>query len=145
MGLNMSPLSHPLIKKGIVKMNTMIRKLMLKLWKSEKFVALTFKLIYPIARIFQPPQKLVTPFLKEGQVVADIGCATGFYTTAIAELVGSEGKVYAVDINKKSIQALEKKIMQGGYSNVEPHVSSAADLSFIKDGTIDFVFASGLL
>ena len=141
----MSPLLYPVIKKGVMTMNTMIRKLMLKLWKSEKFVALSFKLIYPIARIFQPPKKLLTPFLKEGQMVADIGCATGFFTTAISELIGSEGKVYAVDMNKKSIQALEKKITKGGYRNIESRVSSASDLSFIKDGTIDFVFASGLL
>ena len=78
-------------------------------------------------------------------MVADLGCATGYFTLALADSVGPEGKVYAVDFNKKSIRALEKKVEKGGYRNIESHASSAADLSFIKDSSVDFVLASGLL
>jgi ubiquinone/menaquinone biosynthesis C-methylase UbiE len=63
----------------------------------------------------------------------------------LAELVGSEGKVYAVDLDKKCIQALEKKADKGGYHNIEAHASSASDVSFIKDKSVDFVIANGLL
>ena len=31
------------------------------------------------------------------------------------------------------------------YCNIEAHASSASDLSFIKDGSVDFVLANGLL
>jgi ubiquinone/menaquinone biosynthesis C-methylase UbiE len=78
-------------------------------------------------------------------VVADLGCSLGYFTIPLAELVGPEGKVYAVDLNKKSIRSLEKKVEKGGYRNIESHASSAADLSFIKDNSVDFVLASGLL
>ena len=78
-------------------------------------------------------------------MVADLGCATGYYAFALAELVGPEGKVYAVDLNKKCIRALEKKVEKGGYRNIESHASSAADLSFVKDRSVDFILASGLL
>jgi ubiquinone/menaquinone biosynthesis C-methylase UbiE len=91
------------------------------------------------------PQKHVEPYVKKGQVVADIGCGSGYYTLALAECVGPEGRVYAVDLNEKAIRNLEKRANKFGYHNIEAHASSATDLSFIKDGSIDFVLANGLL
>ena len=85
------------------------------------------------------------PYVKNGQVVADLGCGSGYYTLALAELVGPEGKVYAVDLGKNCIRALEKKADKGGYHNIEAHASSASDVSFIKDRSVDFVLANGLL
>jgi 2-polyprenyl-3-methyl-5-hydroxy-6-metoxy-1,4-benzoquinol methylase len=99
----------------------------------------------PIRRLFEPPKKLVEPFIRKGQVVADLGCGSGYYTLPLAEIVGSEGKVYAVDLGKNCIQTLEKRADKNGYHNIEAHASSASDLSFIKDRSVDFVFANGLL
>ncbi len=123
----------------------MIQKLMRKLWEAESVIAVGFALLYPIVRIFEPPKRLIEPYVKNGHVATDLGCALGYYTFALADSVGPEGKVYAVDFNKKSIRALEKKVEKGGYRNIESHVSSAADLSFIKDRSVDFVLANGLL
>jgi len=91
------------------------------------------------------PQKHVEPYVKKGQVVADIGCGSGYYTLALAECVGQQGKVYAVDLNEKAIHMLEKKADMLGYHNIEAHTSSATDLSFIEDESINFVLANGLL
>jgi tRNA G37 N-methylase Trm5 len=99
----------------------------------------------PIRRLFEPPQRLVEPFVKKGQVVADLGCGSGYYTLPLAELVGPEGKVYAVDLGEKCIRMLDKKAKKGGYRNIEIHSLSASDVSFIKDRSVDFVFANGLL
>ena len=123
----------------------MIQKLMLKLWGAETFVYFLFRLMDPIIRIFKFPQKFTKPYVNKGQVVADLGCATGYCALALADFVGPEGKVYAVDLNKKSIRALERKIEKRGYHNIEPHASSASDLSFIEDSSVDFILASGLL
>ena len=123
----------------------MIQKLMRKLWEVESVTMVGLALLYPIRKIFEPPKRLIRPYVKEDYVVADLGCASGYYTFALAELVGPGGKVYAVDFGKKNIQALEKKAEKGDYRNIEPHASSAADLSFIKDKSVDFVFANGLL
>jgi len=95
--------------------------------------------------LFEPPHRLIEPYVEKGQVVADLGCGSGYYSLPLADLVGSEGKVYAVDLGKNSIQALEKKADKGRYQNIEAHASSASDLSFIKDKSVDFVFANGLL
>jgi ubiquinone/menaquinone biosynthesis C-methylase UbiE len=99
----------------------------------------------PFRRLFESPRKLVEPYVTNGQVVADLGCGPGFYTLALADLVGPEGKVYAVDSDEKAIQAVEKKADKRGYRNIDTHVSSASDLSFIKDGVVDFILAHGLL
>jgi len=99
----------------------------------------------PIRKRFEPPQRLIGPFVKNGQVVADLGCGSGYYTLALAEVVGPQGKVYAVDLDGKCIRALQKKADKAGYRNIEAHASSAADVSFIKDRSVDFVLANGLL
>src|SRR5690606_37203223 len=39
--------------------------------------------------------------LKTGQVICDMGCGNGFYTSQMAQLVGPEGKVIAVDIQSQ--------------------------------------------
>ncbi len=118
---------------------------MRKLWGADTVISVALRLLYPIARIFDPPERFIKPFVKKGQIVADLGCATGYYALALADAVGPKGKVYAVDKNKKSIRVLEKKIQKGDYRNIEAHASSAADLSFIKDRSVDFVFANTLL
>jgi ubiquinone/menaquinone biosynthesis C-methylase UbiE len=95
-------------------------------------------------RLFENPKEYCQ-YVTKGQVVADLGCGPGYFTLALAECVGPEGKVYAVDSDEKAIRALEKKANKSGYRNVEAHASSASDLSFIQDGSVDFVLAHGLL
>ena len=101
--------------------------------------------INPFKRLFENPQRSLEPYVSKGQVVVDLACHTGYYTLALAECVGPEGKVYAVDLNEKAIQTVQKKVDGSGYHNIELHAASAADLSFLKDGSVDFVLANGLL
>jgi ubiquinone/menaquinone biosynthesis C-methylase UbiE len=98
----------------------------------------------PIRRLFDNPNKYC-PYVTNGQVVADLGCGPGHYTLALAESVGPEGRVYAVDSDEKAIRALAKKADKHGYHNIELYASSASDLSFIEDGSVDFILANGLL
>ena len=97
-----------------------------------------------IRRLTDNPNRYCS-YVTKGQVVADLGCGPGYYTLPLAESVGPEGKVYAVDMNEKAIRALEKKANKHGYHNIEAHATSASDLSFIKDESVDFVLAAGLL
>ncbi len=99
----------------------------------------------PIRRLFEPPTERVRPYVKNGQVAADLGCGSGYYTFALADLVGPEGKVYAADLGEACIRGLRRKAERAGYSNIETRASSAADVRFIKNRSVDFVFANGLL
>ncbi len=97
-----------------------------------------------IRKLYEPPHKFDV-YVAKGQVVADLGCGPGYFTIPLAECVGPEGRVYAVDSYPKAIQAAEKKILKRGLRNIELHTCSAANLSFIPGGTVDFVLANGLL
>ncbi len=99
----------------------------------------------PFRRLFWPPQKLIAPYVTTGQVVADLGCGPGYYALALAERVGPEGRVVAVDADERAVRALKKKADARGFRNIEAHASSAADLSFLSDDSVDFVLAHGLL
>lgn len=99
-----------------------------------------------IRRLVSPPKNKISGFVRRGSVAADIGCGPGYFTIPMAELVGKGGKVYAVDSDPKSINALEAKSAAQGFQNViEAHTASAADMEFTPDGAVDFVFANGLL
>ena len=74
-----------------------------------------------------------------------MGSGWGYYTFALADRVGPEGKVYSVELSGKCIRSIQKKAERRGCRNIEAHASTAADLSFIKDRSVDLVFANGLL
>jgi ubiquinone/menaquinone biosynthesis C-methylase UbiE len=98
-----------------------------------------------IRKFFESPKNVIEPYAKKDQVIADLGCGPGVYTIALAQIVGPNGKVYAVDLDKKCIQMIEKKMYNESCHNIETHASSASDLSFIKDESVDFILANGLL
>ncbi len=98
----------------------------------------------PLRRLLSDPRTYCC-YVKQDQTVANLGCGPGFYTLGLAESVGPKGRVYAVDSDEKAVRAVEKKAVGRGLGNVETHASSAADLGFIKNGSVDFVLAGGLL
>jgi SAM-dependent methyltransferase len=103
------------------------------------------RILYPLRRLLDPPERLIGPYIKPGMVAADLACAWGFYTFAMAERLGPEGKVYAVDLGAKCIRSIQKKAEKASYHNIEAHAASAAKMPFIPDRSVDFVLANGLL
>lgn len=99
----------------------------------------------PIFRLGDKSLRRIGPYVQKGQVAADIGCGWGHYSFALADMVGPEGRVYAVDLARKCILAIKKKAEKRGCQVIEARKSTAANLSFIKDGSVDFVLANGLL
>lgn len=104
----------------------------------------TWLLDNPVRRLFKSA-KVFNDRVKENQVVADLGCGPGFYTFPLADEVGPDGRVYAVDSDAREIEKVQRKVEKKEYPNIEPHTSSAAQLGFIKTDSVDFVLANGLL
>ena len=132
-------------KKPKNQTNSQSSGVLVKLFSNTIGFYVALAIYYPFSWLFEHPQKLVGPYVKKGQVVADLGCGLGNYTLALGESVGPEGKVYAVDLDEKCIRAVEKKVKKAGYHNIEMHLSSASDLGFMKDKSVDFILANGLL
>lgn len=57
--------------------------------------------------------------LQPGQVVADIGAGTGRLTLMMAEKVGKDGKVLAVDVQQEMLDIISVKLKQRQIQNVE--------------------------
>jgi SAM-dependent methyltransferase len=133
------------VGKGTGEQKTRLKEQSLNEESKKLFLRRPPQFLDAIGRWFGSPGKLVQPFVKKGYVAADLGCGWGSYTFAMLDIVGVEGKVYAVDLGENCIRAIQKRVKKLGYRNVEAHVSSASDLSFIKDRSVDFVFANGLL
>ena len=74
---------------------------------------------------------LVKQELQEGMVVVDIGANIGYYCLLEARLVGSSGRVYAIEPVPKNYDLLCRNIALNDYRNICTHnvaVSSAAGL-----------------
>lgn len=68
---------------------------------------------------FSEPQKNIEQLeLKPGERVADLGCGVGAYSLAAAPLVGVDGKVYAVDIQKDLLERLRQEADRQGWRNM---------------------------
>lgn len=76
----------------------------------------------------------------EGMTVVDYGCGPGRYSVKFTELVGDNGKVYAVDIQELAIEAVQKKMQQYNLTNIEPILISGYE-STLPDHVADVVCA----
>lgn len=60
----------------------------------------------PLRKLTHDPEKILGPYIKPGMEVIDYGCAMGFFSVPMAKMVGTSGKVYCFDIQKKMLQKL---------------------------------------
>jgi ubiquinone/menaquinone biosynthesis C-methylase UbiE len=77
--------------------------------------------------------------LKRGMAVADIGAGTGLFTRLIADKVGAEGKVFAVDIALPFLQHIDEQSKRLGQSQVRT-VRATQDRTGLAAGSIDLAF-----
>lgn len=63
----------------------------------------------PVRTLLYNPQKLLRPYLREGMTALDIGSGMGFFTLPMAELVGKQGRVVAVDVQPQMLDGLRKR------------------------------------
>jgi ubiquinone/menaquinone biosynthesis C-methylase UbiE len=106
-----------------------------------------YLLASPVRKLFQNPETMLRPYLKNGMKVIDIGSAMGFFSIPMAKMVGTTGKVVCVDVQQKMLDVLQKRSLKAGVSgNMEFIHCSPCSLAInnIKE-EIDFVLASAVL
>lgn len=97
--------------------------------------------------MFSDPVKNLKAFgLREGDLVADLGAGTGYYSVAAGKLL-SRGKVYAVEINKDFLSTIQAKVKEARLHNVEIIWGNIEKLggTKIRGGIMDAVIASDVL
>lgn len=57
--------------------------------------------------------------MKPAMKVADLGCGNGYNSVAAAEVVGSRGQVYAVDILKNALKTVDQEARHHNLQNIK--------------------------
>lgn len=105
-----------------------------------------------MSKLDSPERKKILPTNKalnligvqQGMKIADVGCGTGYFTLPMAEIVGEEGRLFAIDISEEMLQETKKRAEEAGYNHIEL-VRSAENSFNLKDKTVDMVFTSTVL
>ncbi|PKN33998.1 MAG: methyltransferase type 11 [Deltaproteobacteria bacterium HGW-Deltaproteobacteria-19] len=82
----------------------------------------------PLRRLFQDPERILRPHVKPGFTVIDVGPGMGYFTIPLLRLVGSGGKVVALDIQRRMLEALRQRADRTGVSgNLVTHLGKPGD------------------
>lgn len=70
--------------------------------------------------MFSDPKKNILELgLMPGMKIVDLGAGSGFYTIEAAKLIGSGGRVYAVDIQQELLDKIKRSAANASMYNVE--------------------------
>ena len=112
--------------------------------KTHRLTSFGFRLMsleFRLRDLLWPPDRILEETgIGPGICVLDYGCGPGRYAVKFAELVGEEGKVYALDIHHLAVDAVKKKTGKCGIANIEPVLIEGYD-STLPDRVADVVCA----
>ncbi len=95
----------------------------------------------PVRKLFHDPYKMLSPYVKQGFTVIDIGPGMGYFTIPLLKLVGKDGKVVAVDIQEKMLAVLRRRAIKAGVdANLITHLSQPNDFGLKKKADFILVF-----
>jgi len=86
--------------------------------------------------------------VESGMKVGDLGCGNlGFFSFPAAKAVSKDGIVYAVDILKPVLSAVESKARQDGYDNIQTVWSNLemVGATKIQEGSLDIALLVNML
>jgi ubiquinone/menaquinone biosynthesis C-methylase UbiE len=82
----------------------------------------------PDREIWQRPDQVMDALhIAEGDVVADLGAASGWFTMRLARRVGPNGRVYAEDIQPQMIEVINRRLPRENVNNVVTRLGTADD------------------
>lgn len=93
-----------------------------------------------IRRTIQNPRRIISPYVKKGMTVLDMGCGPGFFTIPMAEILRGNGRVIAADIQQGMLDIVKKKTETAGLqSTVQLHLCVPSGIQL--NAQADFVLA----
>jgi ubiquinone/menaquinone biosynthesis C-methylase UbiE len=89
---------------------------------------------------FQNPYKILSGYLKVGDTVLDVGPGQGYFSIPLAKMVGENGRVIAIDIQKKMLDILERRAQK---ENVADRIlfKLVSDVNYGINSEVDFALA----
>jgi protein-L-isoaspartate O-methyltransferase len=93
----------------------------------------------------EPPHPLITRARlrqilqpRAGERILEIGPGTGYYTLALAEWLGPDGRLDVLDLQQEMLDETMRRAAQRGLQNIAPVCADATQLPF-ADATFDAV------
>ena len=93
-----------------------------------------------IRKWLQNPQRILSPYIKLGMKVLDIGCGPGFFSVELAKMVGVNGKVYSVDLQEGMLQKIRNKIYKTPLEQIIQPIKCEKDKIILPE-KVDFILA----
>jgi ubiquinone/menaquinone biosynthesis C-methylase UbiE len=94
----------------------------------------------PMRKYLHNPVRILSPYVKPGMNVLDIGCGMGFFSLALAQLVGKQGRVHSVDIQPRMLHYTRVRAQRACLADIiEPELVLADDLG--DSPAVDFALA----
>jgi 2-polyprenyl-3-methyl-5-hydroxy-6-metoxy-1,4-benzoquinol methylase len=92
----------------------------------------------PVRKLFHQPPKILGPYIEKGMRVMDVGCGMGFFSIGMAKMVGTEGKVYSIDLQQKMLEITRKRATRAGLAErIFPHRCQPDKLGLTQK--VDFI------
>lgn len=105
-------------------------------------------LVFDPSHKFLDPEKLLfSAGLTAGQIVADLGTGSGFYTLAAGKIVGEQGLVYSTDILETALDHVAAEGRLKGLRNLKTFrcdLEQASSCLTIPTGTVDMVILANI-
>ena len=95
--------------------------------------------------LLDPQRVLKAIGLKAGDVFLDAGSGKGYMSIAASEIVGDKGKVYAVDVDEVSIEALKNAVGELKLKNLEAIVADMTATTPLATHSIDVCMVANVL
>jgi 2-polyprenyl-3-methyl-5-hydroxy-6-metoxy-1,4-benzoquinol methylase len=93
-----------------------------------------------LRRLVHDPERMLAPYVSPGMTVLDAGCGMGFFSLALARLVGDDGIVIAADVQPEMLAAVARRAAAAGLSGrIRTHRCEPDDLG-VEPG-MDFILA----
>lgn len=93
------------------------------------------------------PAKILAPLVREGMTVLEPGPGMGFFTLELARLVGTSGRVVAVDIQPRMLDALRRRAAGAGLlTRLDVRLAQPDSMGLDGwAGAVDFVLAFAMV
>ena len=94
----------------------------------------------PLRKVMHKPERLLSGLVEPGMTVLDIGCGPGFFTLAMARLVGPNGRVIAADLQPEMLARVRAHAEKEGLlERITLHQCEPMRIGLA--GPVDFVLA----
>lgn len=93
-----------------------------------------------LRKLLHNSEKILQPYVVEGNTILDVGPGMGYFTIPLARMVGEKGKVIAADVQTEMLEALRRRAKRAAVEQqIVIHLCEADSLGLKMQ--FDFVLA----